>query len=197
LPAGTTVLHIGDSFAGALGISLNEELKRAGVKGVLKYKTASFIPNWAFQEKVPLMMLRYQPDLVLISLGANELELVDPHTRAPAIRRLIKALEGRPCVWIAPPLWAGETGLLDVIKDNLGPCRYMDSTALVPDLPRAKDRIHPSMDARPLWAKVVIDWLARERCLDCERPWALKGERPRGDQPVQSSYIDTQPFRQH
>lgn len=180
LPAGTTVLHIGDSFAGALGIALNEQFKRHGVRGVLRYKTASFIPTWAFQENVPLMMLRYQPDLVLISLGANELEIIDPPSRAPVIRRLVQALGGRPCVWIAPPLWAGETGLLKVIREHAAPCRYMDSTALVPNLPRAKDQIHPSMDAREPWAKVVVEWLARERCVDCGRPWELKPEPAAG-----------------
>src|SRR5690349_18671856 len=48
LPKGTTILHIGDSFAGALGIDLDRELKAEGVRGILRYETATYIPTWAF-----------------------------------------------------------------------------------------------------------------------------------------------------
>src|SRR5690606_16175227 len=123
LPSETTVLHIGDSFAGALGLPLGRRLKGAGSKSVLHFKTASFIPNWAHSKELRLWLLRYQPDLVLITLGANEIEIVEPEQRAKPVRRLVQALEGRPCVWVGPPLWTDDTRLMDVIRDNVSPCR--------------------------------------------------------------------------
>ncbi len=175
LPPGTTVLHIGDSFAGALGIDLDLELKAAGVRGVLKYETATYIPTWAWGKKLDEYLARYHPDLVLITLGANELDIPDPKQRIPTIHHLVGRLGGRPCVWVGPPLWKGaRPALLDVIRAHCAPCVYLDSTALVPDLPRNRDHIHPSMDARKTWAKAVIDWLARHRTgEDPESPWEM------------------------
>jgi lysophospholipase L1-like esterase len=174
LPAGTTVLHIGDSFAGALGIDLNRELKEAGVRGILKYQTATYIPTWASSKDLDGYLGRYHPDLVLITLGANELEIPDPAQRAPTIRRLVARLGSTPCVWVAPPLWPGaRPALLDTIRASCAPCAYLDSSALVPDLPRARDHIHPSMEARRTWAKAVAGWLAAHRVPSADKAWAL------------------------
>jgi hypothetical protein len=172
-PKGTTVLHIGDSFAGALGIPLNRQLEQFEVRSVLRYQTASFIPNWAWGKLVSKFVANFNPDLILVTLGANELEIVEPQTRAGAIRRLVAQFEGRPCVWIAPPLWEPDTGLLEVIRDSCAPCRFMDTNALIRNMARMPDGVHPTMEAREAWAALVLDWLARERRATPERPWHL------------------------
>ncbi|HEY3237742.1 MAG TPA: SGNH/GDSL hydrolase family protein [Polyangiaceae bacterium] len=176
VPKGTTVLHIGDSFAGALGIALGKQLERSGVRSVLRYQTASFIPTWAWGKLVPKYLATFHPDLILVTLGANELEIVDPQGRAGAVRRLVAQFEGRPCVWIAPPLWERDTGVLQVIRDNCAPCRFMDTNELVHDMERVSDGVHPTMQAREQWAAVVFDWLTRERRPTQARPWAMPAE---------------------
>lgn len=177
LPEGTTILHVGDSFAGALGIDLNLELKKVGIKGVLRFQTSSYIPTWAWGKELDLYILQSKPDLVLITLGANELEVPDPQQRVPAIEKLVHRVGDRPCVWIAPPLWEGaRRALLDVIRDHCAPCVYMESSDVVPNLPRARDKIHPSMEARKTWARVVLDWLARHRDPKGPEPWALRND---------------------
>lgn len=174
LPKGTRVLQLGDSFAAALGGELAKLFKEAGVRSTLEYKTASYIPNWSYEGDVPKFVANYQPDLVLITLGANEIEIPKPEERIKPIKHLVSTLGGRPCVWIAPPLWKPDTGLLNVIRDNVAPCRYLDSNALVHDLPRGRDKIHPSAEGRQIWAKIVFDWLAKERVGSPKQPWALK-----------------------
>ncbi len=176
LPKGTKVLQIGDSFAAALGVELGKLLKEAGVRTSLEYKTASYIPNWSYEGDIPKFVSNYQPDLVLITLGANEIEIPKPEERIKPIKHLVSVLGGRPCVWVAPPLWKPDTGLLKVIQANVAPCRYLDSNALVHDLPRGKDKIHPSPEGRQIWAKIVFDWLAKERVGDAKYPWALRPE---------------------
>lgn len=176
MPKGTRVLQIGDSFAAALGGELSKLFKDAGVRSTLEYKTASYIPNWSYEGDVPKFVSNYRPDLVLITLGANEIEIPKPEERIKPIKHLVSSLGGRPCVWIAPPLWKPDTGLLQVIRDNVAPCRYLDSNALVHDLPRGKDKIHPSPEGRQIWAKIVFDWLAKERQGSPTQPWALKPE---------------------
>jgi hypothetical protein len=174
LPKGTRVLQIGDSFADALGGTLSKLLRAVEVKSDLEFETPSYIPNWSYGSKLPKLLTTYHPDLVLITLGANEIEIPHPEERAKPIRHLVETLAGRPCVWIAPPLWKPDSGVLEVIRNNVAPCRYLDSNRFVHDLPRARDKIHPSTEGREIWAKVVFDWLVRERVGTPTRPWELK-----------------------
>lgn len=174
LPRGTLVLHVGDSFAAALGIPLAKRFKAAGLRSVLEFKTASYIPTWAFGKELGKYVSNYNPDLVLITLGANELEIPDPPQRIGAIQRLVSTLRGRPCVWISPPRWKPDTGLLQVIREHAAPCRYLDSDALVTELPRGPDKIHPSTEGREVWAEAVYGWLARARDPGAGQPWELR-----------------------
>jgi len=176
LPKGTRVLQIGDSFADALGGKLSKLLRAVEVKSDLEFETPSYIPNWSYGAKLPKLLASYHPDLVLITLGANELEIPHPEERIKPVKHLVQTLGGRPCVWIAPPLWKPDSGVLQVIRDNVAPCRYLDSNVLVHDLPRARDKIHPSTEGREIWAKVVFDWLSRERVGTPEQPWAFRPE---------------------
>jgi len=178
------VLHIGDSFADSLGGRLNLLLRAAEIKSSLEFETPSYIPNWSYGTKLPQLLAKYHPDLVLITLGANEIEIPHPEERIKPVKHLVQTLAGRPCVWIAPPLWKPDSGVLQVIRENVSPCRYLDSNLLVHDLPRARDKIHPSMEGREIWAKLVFDWLAKERVGSPEQPWAL---RPEASRPAQSA----------
>jgi hypothetical protein len=174
LPEKTVVLHIGDSMAGALGIELNRQLEQRGIKGVLRYKTASFIPNWAWGDELGLYLAQYRPDLVLISLGTNELEILEPERRDPTVRKLVGRLGGVPCVWLLPPLSEGQkSGLVDVIRQSASPCVCVDNQEVFPGMPRVGDKIHPTMAARKEWASRVIDWLAAHRRPSAGRPWAM------------------------
>jgi hypothetical protein len=175
LPRGTMVLHVGDSFAGALGVPLGKRLKARGLRSVLQFKKASYITNWAFGDQLRIHIARHKPDLVLVSLGANEIELQRPTQRVYAIRRLVETMGTRPCVWISPPMWKPDAGLLAVIRENIAPCRYLDSDALVPHLERGPDRIHPSRRGREVWADAVLAWLSKERDPQGHQPWQLRG----------------------
>jgi lysophospholipase L1-like esterase len=175
LPRGTTVLHIGDSFAGALGLELNRELQERGVRGVLKQQTATYIPTWAGRRELSGYLSKYSPDLILVTLGGNELDIVNPEQRANAIGRLVKRFGDTPCVWIGIPLWEGANPvLMQVIEQHAAPCKFLDSTRLVPDLERGKDRIHPSLPGRKRWAKAVVQWLAEQRQPGGQQPWSWR-----------------------
>ncbi|HWA75089.1 MAG TPA: SGNH/GDSL hydrolase family protein [Polyangiaceae bacterium] len=178
LPTGTLVLHVGDSFAAALGVPLAKRLKAAGLRNIVEFKTASYIPTWAFGPELKKFVTNYNPDLVLITLGANELEIPDPPQRVGAIKKIVATVGTKPCVWISPPLWKKDTGLLEVIRENVGPCRYLDSDSLVHDLPRGPDKIHPSTEGREMWAEAVFSWLGKARDPQGPRPWALRADGP-------------------
>lgn len=176
LPAGTKVLHIGDSFAGALGLPLSVLFEQAGVKSVLKHTDASYLTDWAWNGELPKMLWKYNPDLLIITLGANELAIAEPEQRIKTIKKITSLVGDRPCVWVAIPLWQGKhNGLMDVIREHAAPCVYWDSNQLldVEHMPRVADGIHPTSGARNEWAQVVFDWLKAHRSTNGGKPWAL------------------------
>jgi hypothetical protein len=189
-PEGTTVLHVGSSSAGALGLELDRLLEERGVKSYLKSKQSTFIAQWSGKELgLRRLLARYQPDLVVISLGGNEVETPDPARRARAIRRLTALVRDRPCIWIGTPRWPRlhHTGLLEVIRDNSAPCRFIDSDELAPDMATLSDGVHPTYPERRRWARRVIEWLELNREPNGEKPWSLRAQpivppaEPRGD----------------
>jgi hypothetical protein len=173
-PKETLILHVGDSFAGSLGVPLGKRFKAAGMRTVLEFETASYVPTWASSPELPKYVAKYSPSLVIVTLGANEVELVNPEQRAGAVKRLVGKLGGRPCVWVIPPLWKPDTGIFNVIRANAAPCRILESDELVSGLARKPDKIHPSDAAREIWADAVLAWLAKERVGAPERPWELR-----------------------
>jgi hypothetical protein len=178
LPAGTTVLHVGDSMADALGKDLRRELLALGLKAPLKYQEATYIPQWAgFSMGFDGLIAQHDPDLVIITLGGNETAMPDPTERADAVKRLVTKVGDRPCLWVAAPLWPGapNTGILDVIRDNCAPCLYVDTNALVkPPMAVLGDGVHPTLPERKRWAKFMIRFLRHNRTPDGPRPWDFK-----------------------
>lgn len=177
LPEGTVVLHVGDSMADALGKSLRRELGERNIKNILNAKEATYIPQWAgYRMNFPALVAHNKPDLVIVTLGGNEVAMPDPSVRAEPVRRIVKTIGDRPCLWIAPPLWPGapNTGILEVIRANCAPCRYVDSNVLIPDLKRLGDKVHPTISERKRWARFMIRWLEYNVDPNGKRPWDFR-----------------------
>ena len=153
-------------------------LKGAGLRTSLETKTPSYIGEWAFGSVLRKALSNYNPDLVLITLGANEVEVPAPEQRAKPVQRLVQSLGDRPWVWILPPLWKKVTGVMQVIYDNAKPCQVLDSTAIVPSLPRGPDPHPPEHRRSPdLGHHAVFDWLKQARDPNSPRPWwSLRGD---------------------
>ena len=184
IPPGTAVLHIGDSFALAgFAKALKPRLKALGARYEVRAETSSFTTTWS--GKMERLVADTQPDLVIINLGANEVANIDPPAHAPAIRRIVAAIGGRPCVWVSVPSWRKDTGIGEVIRRNSAPCRYFDSDKLVTQpIPRQSDHIHPTDAGGALWADAFWAWLQDQRA-PAGAPagphpsaWALKPAAP-------------------
>lgn len=191
IPRGTAVLHVGDSFALAgFAQALRPHMKALGVRYEVRSEQSSFTTTWS--AKMDRLVADMQPDLVLINLGANEVQNVDPAAHAPAVRRIVASIGDRPCVWISAPSWRKDTGINDVIRENSAPCRFFDSDKLVTaPIPRQADHIHPNEEGGAVWAEAFWAWLETQRAAAVEgekgkhSPWRLKPagpdeHRPRG-----------------
>jgi len=163
-------------MADALGKSLKRELTERGITNVLKYQEATYIPQWAgYSMGFPQLIAGHKPDLVIITLGGNEVAMPDPTERAANVKKMVKTVGDRPCLWIAAPLWPGapHTGILDVIRDNCAPCRFVDTNAMI-RLAVLGDKVHPTIKERRRWARFMIRWLQHNRKPDGARPWDFK-----------------------
>jgi lysophospholipase L1-like esterase len=175
------VLHVGDSFVHAFfQQSLRPRFEAAGAAYFVDATNATYTTTWAFGPEIDARLrtwLARRPALVLVTLGANEVDMPAPSEHAGAVRALVAriAQAGAACVWITPPMWKRETGILQVIHDERGPCLFFDSDGALGGLSddeREPDRIHPNKKGGARWAQSFWEWLGDHR--DARAPgWAL------------------------
>lgn len=151
---GTRVLLFGDSFVAAgLQQRMKQLVEERGGTFFADAWTSSTTTAWAKGDRLLALLDKTKPDVVFISIGANEVFLPAPETRAPSVRAVVARLGARPCAWISPPLWKGETGITAVTHANSSPCAFFDSSALSID--HNPDKIHPSPTGGAAWAEAV------------------------------------------
>jgi len=156
-----TVVHTGDSMVGGgLCKALAPRFKAEGTKFVRDVWESASISAFDDSDRIPTLMKRYDPDLVLLTLGANDVFNDHPEYMAKHIESIVKKVGHRDCVWIGPPLWKGDKGLVAVIRQHAAPCRFYDSQHLV--LARAGDGIHPTEKGGEVWAAAFWPFLKRE-----------------------------------
>jgi hypothetical protein len=163
IPPNTIVLNFGDSFLQAgFYQTLKPKFAELAVKYEVRAEQSTYTVTWA--GKTDLLVKQTLPDLVIINIGANELSNTDPPTHAKAVRKIIAGVGDRPCVWVSPPSWKKDTGILDVIRLNSPPCRFFDSDEHVKEpIPRQSDHIHPNKEGGRIWAEAFWKWLMSQR----------------------------------
>jgi lysophospholipase L1-like esterase len=172
---GSLVVHVGDSFAYAnFEQSLRPRFASVGARYWVIAKTNTYTASWLHEPKFEEYLFA-KPDLVLMNLGANELEIPNPRPYAVSVRELVAKVArwARACVWITPPTWKKDTGYLGIVRDNCAPCLLFDSDEHVQDIERQPDGIHPNKTGGARWADAFWDWLeaARE---PARGPWFLR-----------------------
>jgi hypothetical protein len=155
-----TILHCGDSMVGGgagLSRGLQEHFKAAGAKRFIQetFVSASIL-TFDQQPKYRDLLARHRPDVVIITLGANDVFVPSPSSLLPFVRGIIKKTGARECYWISPPTWKPDSGIVELLKANVAPCKFFDSRNLT--LPRAGDKIHPTDKGGGMWADLF--WTA-------------------------------------
>jgi lysophospholipase L1-like esterase len=152
--AGKKVLHVGDSMVGGtfgLTRALSAKLAEEGAK-VVRHTTVS--ETLASFDKTPTLkdLIRtHDPDIIVITLGTNDAIVPHPEVYAHNVENIVRRVRDRECWWIGPPSWKGpDTGIVSVIRDHAGSCRFFDSSKL--ELDRTSDGIHPSDRGAAKWA---------------------------------------------
>ena len=108
---------------------------------------------WSTSDRLSNLLLNYKPDFVFIALGSNEVMLSKPEARALHVQKIVKQLQGRPCVWVGPPIWKHETGIVSVLEKHSTPCLFFNSSQL--KIERQRDGIHPTAKGGSDWADAI------------------------------------------
>jgi acyl-CoA thioesterase-1 len=151
--AGKTVLHVGDSMVGGtLGLTraLEQRFTAEGAKFIRDFKVSESIVSYDHSPKLKSLVERHHPDIVIITLGTNDVFVPYPASMTNNVQNIVKRVGARECYWIGPPTWKPDTGIVQVLKDNVAPCKFFDSSSL--KLQRAGDGIHPTDRGGADWA---------------------------------------------
>lgn len=156
-PPPRSVLHVGDSMVGGFGgltKALETYFKPLGSKFKADWQTSVSIQTFARDKHFAELIAKNDPDLVIITLGANDMAAPFPKSLAPFIQAIAKKTAGRECWWLPPVPWSKDVALIPVIKENAAPCKVYDGSAL--KLSRGPDGIHPTDGGGQTWAKGFI-----------------------------------------
>lgn len=154
---GKTVLVLGDSMiVTGLVIWLGAVVRTNG--GTLKRWAwaSSTTETWATGRVLDLALRRHKPDIVLVVLGSNELYLDRPVERARHVRAIVARLGSRPYRWLGPPVWGRQTGILEVIRQNVPAGRFYPFNGR--PIARNRDGKHPSPWGARTWTYDFARW---------------------------------------
>ncbi len=105
------------------------------------------------------LVAKYNPDIIFLALGSNEVIVPNVGSRASAIKDISAEMGDRTAYWIGPPSWRPDEGIVHVIETNFRPGHFYNSNDL--KVPRRKDGAHPTPEGFKIWADLVWDWYAR------------------------------------
>jgi lysophospholipase L1-like esterase len=145
---------------GGLTKALAEKFKALGSKYVSDWQTSVSIQTFDREHHLQEMLAKHSPDLVILTLGANDVMDPYPFSLASTIHSIANKLaaSGRTCFWLTPPLWKKDVGagIVEAIKQNASPCKVFDATNLT--ISRAGDGIHPTDRGGATWADAFFDF---------------------------------------
>jgi len=145
---------------GGLTKALGEKFKALGSKFVSDYQTSVSIQTFDREHHLQEMLAKSSPDLVILTLGANDVMDPYPSSLAYAIKSIAHKItaSGRTCFWLTPPLWKKDVGagIIEAIKENASPCKVFDGTNLA--IARAGDGIHPTDRGGATWAAAFFEF---------------------------------------
>jgi len=147
------VLHLGDSMVPLVANYLRTALAAQGRYEAISTASATTL-SWAEDPRLPSAIKKLDPDLVLISLGSNEIFVrEDLAAHISAAKRIVAGIGARPCLWIGPPAWAKGFGFVEALSAAVAPCGYFASEKL--SFERQADGRHPTWAASYAWANQV------------------------------------------
>jgi hypothetical protein len=153
-----TILFFGDSMLEGLAPRLAAYCDKSGHTLIEVIWYSSSTKCWAESGRLTELINKYHPSYVMVCLGANELYVPDIKTaRKPHVKKLLAEIGNLPYLWIGPPNWDQDTGINDLLAENLGKGRFYLSAN--DTFERSRDGAHPTRASAHRWMDRVIKWM--------------------------------------
>ncbi|MEO6391916.1 MAG: hypothetical protein ABIP75_08705 [Pyrinomonadaceae bacterium] len=153
---GKTFILIGDSMAEGLAWTMRAKVEAVGGKFISEPSYSSTTILWEKERRMTEIVNRLKPDIIMITLGSNEVIVPNVEGRASAVKQINEEMGDRPSYWIGPPSWKPDKGIVHVIESNFRPGRFYNSNDL--KVPRRRDGAHPTPEGMATWADLVWAW---------------------------------------
>lgn len=166
------VLLIGDSEAGGLYRLFNDYCVDNGHQMVaaLIWNSATIF-NYGYSSKVDDLIRDYQPSLIVVVLGLNELYARDLERRTKAANMLRDKFGQIPYLWIGPANYMEDNGINKIFEEVATPERFILSKYL--NLPKGDDKRHPNHDGYRIWMEYIA------RCVQSSQFYDFEFEIPK------------------
>ena len=153
-----TILFFGDSMLEGLAPRLAAYCDKSGHKLIEVIWYSSSTLCWAQSGRLTELINKYHPNYIMVCLGANELYVPDiKNTRKAHVKKLLAEMQGLPYLWIGPPNWDQDTGINDLLAENLAKgCFYFSANDR---FERSRDGAHPTRASAHQWMDRVIKWM--------------------------------------
>jgi len=152
------ILFFGDSMVEGLSRRMRQYAAENDheLLNVIWYSSSSKV--WAENiDTLKHFMRTFKPDYIFICLGGNELFVRDLPRRDTYVKTIIQTIDTIPFVWIGPPNWKNDTGINQIIEDNVGRHRFFPSKRLT--YKRLSDGAHPTTASASVWMDSVACWI--------------------------------------
>jgi hypothetical protein len=154
-------LYFGDSMQEGLIRRWNDYCKKNGheIYSVIWYSSTT--KEWGSCDTLAYFIKKIKPTFVICVLGGNELFIRDvKENREDFVKHIIRQAGETKFIWIGPPNWKPDTGINDLIKENVGDKRFFLTNGMKFD--RKKDGAHPTYESAYKWADSVATWIVKK-----------------------------------
>lgn len=152
------ILFIGDSMLEGLAPRLAKYCEKNGhtLVEVIWYSSSTLC--WGQTARLTELINKYHPNYIFVCLGANELYVPDiKNARRPYLKKMLAEMGDIPYVWIGPPNWDEDTGINDLLNQELGKgCFYLSAND---KFERSRDGAHPTRASAHKWMDRVVKWI--------------------------------------
>lgn len=165
------ILFVGDSMLESLSPRVAAYAKHNGhvLNTVIWY--GSTTKSWGTSQKMAEYIAKYNPTFIIVSLGGNEMFVRDIKTRhLQPLKNILSQIGDIPYQWIAPPNWKPDTGINELLAENIPADKLFVSKDL--KIARTSDKIHPTRAAACDWFDVIVEWMAENQS------YRIKLEKP-------------------
>ncbi len=152
------ILFIGDSMLEGLGERLAAYCKKNGHTLIEVIWYSSSTKCWGETARLTELINKYHPNYIMVCLGANELYVPNIKTaRRPHLKKMLAEIGDTPYLWIGPPNWIEDTGINDLLKQEVDEgCFYYSAND---KFTRSRDGAHPTRASAHKWMDRVIKWM--------------------------------------